>query len=116
MVKGANNIFFDISNTNFTISPPATGFTIDVSPNSQAVCAPANGIFDIDVQAFGGFTGDVDLSVAGVPAGASGSFSVDPVSAPGTSQLTISGTNNVANGSYKNWSFTFQAIEFTSNT
>ena len=100
MVRGTNNIFFDISNTDFTISPPATGFAIDVTPNLQAVCAPANGVFDINVQAFGGFSGDVDLSVTGVPAGASSAFSVDPVAAPGTSQLTISGTGSVPSGTY----------------
>ena len=100
MVRGSNNIFFDISNTNFTISAPLNGFTIDVSPNSQSVCAPANAVYDVAVGATGGFSGNVTLSATGVPAGASASFSVNPVAAPGNSQMTISGTGAVAGGTY----------------
>ncbi len=100
MVRGAGNIFFDISNTDFTISAPANGFTVDVSPNSQSVCAPANAVYTVDVGATGNFNGNVTLSVTGVPAGASASFSVNPVAAPGTSQLTISGTGSVTPGTY----------------
>ena len=83
MVRGSNNIFFDISNVNFTISAPLNGFTLAVSPDTQSVCAPANAVFDIDIGVTGSFTGDVDLSVTGVPAGASASFSVNPVAARG---------------------------------
>lgn len=100
MVRGAGNIFFDISNEDFTISPPSAGFSLVVSPSSLAVCTPDNGVFDIDISAFGGFNGDVDLSVTGVPSGASAAFSVDPVAAPGMSQLTVSNTGSVPSGSY----------------
>ncbi len=100
MVRGAGNIFFDISNTNFTISAPANGFTVDVSPNSQSVCAPANAIYTVAVGATGSFSGNVTLSVTGVPTGASASFSVNPVTAPGSSQMTISGTGSVTPGTY----------------
>ncbi len=100
MVRGAGNIFFDISNTNFTISAPANGFTVDVSPNSQSVCAPANAVFDVSVGVAGNFNGNVTLSASGVPAGASASFSTNPVAAPGTSQLTINGTGSVTPGTY----------------
>ncbi|HFA51197.1 MAG TPA: T9SS type A sorting domain-containing protein [Bacteroidetes bacterium] len=100
MVKGANNIFFDISNTDFTIGAPLNGFTVNASPNAQTVCAPADAVFTVDVGAAGGFTGNVSLSANGVPAGASASFSTNPVAAPGTSQLTISGTASVTPGTY----------------
>lgn len=100
MVRGSGNIFFDISNTNFTISAPANGFTVDVSPNSQSVCAPANAVFAVNVGATGSFSGNVTLSASGVPAGATASFSTNPVAAPGTSQMTISGAGAVAPGTY----------------
>lgn len=90
MVKGAGNIFFDISNQNFTISAPLDGFTLEVDPAALAVCAPANAVFSVDVTATGTFNGNVTLSVSGQPAGSVAVFSPNPVTAPGTSQLTIS--------------------------
>ncbi|MEY3368684.1 MAG: hypothetical protein RI973_1839, partial [Bacteroidota bacterium] len=101
MVRGSGNIFFDISNANFAITAPVNGFTVDVSPNDQAVCAAAGSAnYAVTVGATGSFTGDVSLSVSGVPAGAVASFSTNPVAAPGSSQLTISGLGSVSPGTY----------------
>ena len=100
MVRGGGNIFFDISNQNFTIGAPQNGFTIDVSPNNQTVCQPNNAVFSVDVNATGSFSGNVTLSASGVPSGASASFSVNPIATSGNSQMTISGLGAVATGSY----------------
>jgi subtilisin-like proprotein convertase family protein len=100
MVKANGNVFFDISNANFTINAPSTGFTLDVTPDAQTVCQPNNAQFTVNIGSTGGFSGNVTLSASGVPSGASASFSVNPVAAPGTSILTISGTGSVAPGTY----------------
>jgi subtilisin-like proprotein convertase family protein len=100
MVRGSNHIFFDISNTDFTISAPLTDFTLSVSPSSQTACVPANAIYVVDIGATGGFSGNINLSVSGVPTGATSSFSTNPVSAPGTSDLTIGNTSNATPGTY----------------
>jgi subtilisin-like proprotein convertase family protein len=100
MVKGAGNIFFDISNQNFTITAPADDFTLGVTPPEQSVCIPENGVFMIEIGATGDFSENVDLSVTGVPAGATFGFSADPVAAPGSSMLTISNTGSANPGSY----------------
>ena len=100
MVRGSGNIFFDISNQNFTISAPLNGFIVDVSPNNQLACAPANAVFDVDVTATGSFSGNVTLSTSGVPAGATATFSNNPIATSGTSTLTISGTSSVTPGTY----------------
>jgi hypothetical protein len=47
-----------------------------------------------------GFIEPVTLAASGVPSGGTPSFSVNPVTPPGTSELTISGTGGVAVGSY----------------
>ncbi len=100
MVKANGNIFYDISNANFTITAASNGFTLGVTPSNQSVCAPSNAVFGVNVGATGGFTGNVTLSVTGVPAGATSSFSVNPVAAPGTSNLTVSNTSGASPGTY----------------
>ena len=100
MVKGGNNIFFDISNQNFTITPQVEDFTLQVTPPQQSVCAPLNATYTVDIGSIGGFNGPVSLSVTGLPLGASASFSVNPVNAPGSSVLTISNTGAATPGSY----------------
>ena len=100
MVRGGGNIFFDISNQNFTIGAPQNGFTLDVSPDNQTACQPNDAIFSVDVNGTGSFSGDVTLSVSGVPAGVNASFSVNPINTSGNSQLTISGLGAVTTGSY----------------
>lgn len=100
MVRGSGNIFFDISDTDFIIAPPLNDFALAVTPTNTSICAPTDAVFDITIGANGTFSGDVSLSATGLPAGASSSFSVDPVSAPGSSQLTIGNTGGITPGSY----------------
>ncbi|MCK5378975.1 MAG: S8 family serine peptidase [Acidobacteria bacterium] len=75
-------------------------FRVVVEPESVAVCAPADAVFDITIEQFQGFSEPVTLTTNGLPAGASGSFTVNPVTPPGTSELTISGTAAVAPGAH----------------
>jgi hypothetical protein len=67
----------------------ATNFTLNVTPDSQQVCSPANAAYTVVTAAVGGFSGNVTLSAVGNPGTAS--FSPNPVTPPGASTLTISG-------------------------
>ncbi len=102
MVKGAGNIFFDISNSNFTISAPQNDFTLNVSPSTQSVCAPANATYTVTIDATGGFSGNVTLATANLPTGATSSFSPGSVNVPpsANSTLTIGNTGSLATGTY----------------
>ncbi len=102
MVRGNGNIFFDISDVNFTISLPANNFIFDVTPNSVSICQPTNAIYTVNIGVDGSFSGNVTLSTSGLPAGASASFSPNPVIVPppGTSTLTVSGLGGVTPGTY----------------
>jgi subtilisin-like proprotein convertase family protein len=100
MVRGSENIFFDISNQDFTISAPTNGFTVDVSPDVLTACVPNDTSFTVDIMATGSFMDEVTLSVNGVPAGITTSFSTNPVNTTGTSQLSLTGVNMAALGSY----------------
>lgn len=99
-VMGVNNIFFDISDQDFTISAPQDGFLITPTPQSDGICAPEDAIYIINVAKIGSFTAPVTLSVNGLPAGTSANFSTNPVTPGSSSTLTISGTGSATTGLY----------------
>ncbi len=100
MVKARNNIFFDISNVNFTITAPTADYNLVATTTTQAVCAPANAVYIINCQSIGGYTGAVTMSATGVPVGGTATFSPNPVTPGNNVTLTISGTGAIAPGTY----------------
>ncbi len=68
------------------------GFTIAVSPASQEICAPADATYQIDIGKASSQNDPVTLSANNLPPGTTVSFSVNPVTPPGTSVMTISNT------------------------
>ncbi|HRI27565.1 MAG TPA: M12 family metallo-peptidase [Chitinophagales bacterium] len=101
MVRGSGNIFFDISNANFSVSQPSTPtFVMAVSPTVQSVCAPANATYNINITGFAGFSSVVNFSAAGVPPGATAVFSPPTVIPSGTNTLTITNTGSAQQGTY----------------
>ncbi len=78
----------------------STDFLLVSQPDMVAVCAPDNAEVAIDVLQFSGFTEPVTLATGSLPAGLFAEFSVNPVSPPGASDLTFSGTGGVIPGSY----------------
>jgi hypothetical protein len=82
---------------NCVLSPD---YTLTVAPTSQAVCAPADAVYTVNVGNILGYNDPVTLSASGVPAGATANFSTNPVTPPGASTLTIGNTGAAAPGSY----------------
>ncbi|HLY92654.1 MAG TPA: malectin domain-containing carbohydrate-binding protein, partial [Candidatus Angelobacter sp.] len=82
-----------------TATPPAPDFTLSATPGSQTVVAGNNASYSATVSEINGFTGSVALSVSGVPAGATASFSPSSVSGAGSSTLTIA-SGTAAAGTY----------------
>ena len=74
-------------------------FTLGATPQSVNVCAPADASYTVNVGQVSGFTNPVTLGTTGTPAGATTNFSVNPVTPPGSSALTV-GTAAVAAGNY----------------
>ncbi|MEM9991616.1 MAG: CUB domain-containing protein, partial [Bacteroidota bacterium] len=100
MVVCSDNIFFDISNNDFEIEFTGPDFSVSATPNSGSACQPDTEDYNVMVTGFGGFTENVNLSVTGVPVGASANFSVNPiVGGAGNSVLTVTSTG-VAPGTY----------------
>lgn len=74
------------------------GFTIQVTPTSQAVCAPNQALYTVNIGVVGGNMNPVTLSANNIPAGATAQFSVNPVIPGGSSTLTIGNTANATPG------------------
>ena len=75
-------------------------FALSASPGSQAVTAGKRVSYRATLTMKSGFTGPVDLSVTGLPAGATGTFSPPSLSQSGQSILTIATTRTTSPGAY----------------
>lgn len=103
MVRGAGNIFYDISNNNFTISAPTVPtFTMAATPAEQSVCAPSTGSFSITTAGFAGFTTPINLSASVVPSGSglTATFANSTVTPGNGTTLNIGNTANAQPGTY----------------
>jgi hypothetical protein len=100
-VEAFQNIFFDISNNNFSIAPAPVGFELD-NPNMQSVACPppASVSYNLGTISNGGYNTPVTFSASGVPAGVSVSFSVNPVVPGNATTITLNNTGSLSTGMY----------------
>ena len=94
-IEALNNVFFDVSNANFTINTP-TGNTFDflVQTPNNAVCSGDSIVYLIGVNKIGSFMGNVLLSVNGLPAGTNQFFTQNNQQPPYIATLVITNTQN----------------------
>jgi uncharacterized membrane protein len=88
-----------------TVTAPAANFSITASPSSQSVRQGYAASYTVTITPTGGFNGSVALSVDGLPAGSTATFTPNPATATatlrvqtvtgvrGTFTLTITGTS-----------------------
>ncbi|MCB9285475.1 MAG: T9SS type A sorting domain-containing protein [Lewinellaceae bacterium] len=89
MVRGTNNIFFDISNQNFTITAPLQTFSISLQPPQQQACPGTPVTYTVLLTPFGGYTGSASLNITGLPAGINAVITPNPASIPGTANIVL---------------------------
>lgn len=99
-VACANNIFFDVSNVNFTIVAGTPDFSLTVNPTSQTICIPANAVYSVTAASVNGYTNPVNLSVSGIAAGATANWGMNPVTPTGATTLSIGNTGAFSVGSF----------------
>ena len=94
-VMGVGNIFYDMSNNNFTITIPQTGFDFTAPAEAAKVtCAdPSSTSVTLGTESVLGYTTPINLSASGNPPGTTVSFSTTTV-IPGSSvQVTLNNTD-----------------------
>jgi hypothetical protein len=75
-------------------------FSLSASPSSRTVAQGGGTSYTATVTAGIGFSGTVNLSVSGLPAGATSSFSPASISTSGSSTLSVSTSSSTAPGNY----------------
>jgi len=75
-------------------------FSISASPSSRSVIQGGNTTYTVSVGSLSGFTGNVALSVSGLPAGVSGTFNPTSVNGAGNSTLSLAVAASTAPGTY----------------
>ncbi len=78
----------------------APDFSLEIPTPQQAVCAPADASYTVNVNSLNGFIDPVTLSASGHPTGTTTSFSVNPVIPTGSSLFTMGNTGAASPGSY----------------
>jgi polygalacturonase len=71
-------------------TPTGDDYSIGVTPASRTVEAGGSATYTVQTSVVSGSPGNISLSASGLPAGATASFSPNPVAAGSTSTLTVS--------------------------
>jgi subtilisin-like proprotein convertase family protein len=101
-VEAADNVFFDISNANFTIAPAQSpAYTVGIGTTAAQACAPANLSIDVFSSGLAGFNTPITLSVlSGLPPGANATFNPSEIIPGQTAVLTLDLSAVSADGPY----------------
>ena len=102
-VQSVGNVFFDISNTNFSIvEPMVPTFSLSASPAEQSVCGSNAGVVSYEINSTGlsGFSEPVELSTSGLPNGVQASFSNNNTVPNTSTTLDLEGVENLSSGNY----------------
>jgi hypothetical protein len=99
---GGNASYAQMYYGNVTVTAGAASpdFSISATPSSQTVAAGNGTSYTTTVSALNGFTGTVNLSVSGLPSGATGNFNPTSVAGSGSSTLSVSTSSTTPAGTY----------------
>lgn len=94
-VEAANNVFFDISNANFSIQEATQAtYTLDFAPAFQQVCLPSQASVAFNTNSILGYDSLVNISVSSqLPAGIEASFSQTSFNAGQDTDLSLDLSN-----------------------
>ena len=108
MVRGYQHIFFDISNTDFSITTaPSTFAVTESSVQSVLGCTLTTATFTFNYTALAGFSGTTTFSASGTPSGSTVVFS--PTSLSGTNGSVTMTLNNLAGATAGNYTVLMNA-------
>jgi len=99
-ISAVGNIFYDISNANFSIQNSTVPDFVFNSPVPLAVCGVNNLSVNLNTVSLAGFTTPINLSASGNPAGTTVSFGVNPIAPGAVTSVTLNSTGSLLNGTY----------------
>jgi subtilisin family serine protease len=98
-IKGVSGSLSHTASVTLVVAVPRD-FSLALTPASLTVTAGGNATYTVSIGTAGGFTGSVSLAAAGLPSGATATFSPSSVAAPGSSTLTVRTTGTTAKGTF----------------
>ena len=99
-VMAIGNVFYDMSNANFSIqNPPAASFSFN-NPNDVFVCTATSGVASLTANTLGSFNTPINLVASLNPGGTSVSFGTNTLAPGSTTTVTLNNTNILAPGTY----------------
>jgi hypothetical protein len=101
-VEAVGNVFFDISNANFSVTAAAAGFDfVTGSFTASTSCGvETSSAISLGTTSTLGYAVPINLSASGNPLGTTVSFSVNPVIPGNSTIVTLNNTNVIAAGTY----------------
>jgi hypothetical protein len=76
------------------------GFILGAAPASQSILAGAQTSYTVSTPIAGTFSGSLNLSVSGLPTGATAQFSANPINAGANSTMTVTTSTSTKPGTY----------------
>src|SRR5439155_241915 len=86
-ITGVSGSLTHTTTVSLVVTAPVN-FTLGASPSSQTVLPGGSTSYSVTISPTGGFSGQVNLSVGGLPSGASGSYAPNPATASSTLSVT----------------------------
>ena len=101
-IEAVGNIFYDISNANFSVTAPVNDYAFGTTTPLTVSCpAPSNPAITISTSVTGTFVTPIILTAtAGVPAGTTVSFSPATITPGNSTVATLNNAGSLANGTY----------------
>jgi hypothetical protein len=99
-ITGTSGSLVHTTTVTLTVNAAATpDFTISTTTNTQTVTQGGSTSYAVNVGALNGFSSLVNLSVSGLPTGATGTFNPTSVTGSGSSTLTVQTSSSTPTGS-----------------
>jgi hypothetical protein len=100
-ITGASGSLTHATNSTLVVNPlPTPDFSLSVSPSSQSVTQGSSAGYTVTSTALNGFSGNVSLTVSGLPSGASPMFGTNPIAGGSGTSMTVTTSTSTPTGTY----------------